>query len=358
MKADYSKWRARLKGEKVPTYTEPDERDVGFYRLPIRERAQNAQGNNNGRWKTIGWKPIALFVANEAELVCEVGVFPHMTTMSPDQRNEQWHWFVAYPITEELWRAVVERGEPWPGLPAQEQNDSLPKAWLEAKAEIDAGWPEKGHNAEPEQPLDVQHATVIDNAIAAAVKTVKSEEDAAKALGSKNRIAELRLKADKAGKAIYEPMYREYTAEQKKWSPIVARATATEKALNTAILTYREAERKRIAAEQAEADRKQREIDEANQRAADRAIAAGMPEPAPVVEAAPMPQAPAPIVATYGSRKLKEELKKFVEIDDITAVFTRFKAEPSVVDLLTKLAQKEIDAGRPVPGTHTREGLI
>ena len=211
-------------------------------------------------------------------------------------------------------------------------------------------------NAEPDEPLDVQHATAIDNAIAAALKKVTSEAEAAQALGSKNRIAELRLLADKAGKAIYEPIYRTYTAEQKKWSPIIKRAETAEKSLNTAILTFRETERRRIAAEQAEADRKQREIDEANARAADRAIAQGQTGACAgcVPEFALLSLCRSPIVATYGTRSLKEEVKTF--LDQVTSwdmLFAHFKDNGEVQALLTKLASAEIKAGRAVPGTTT-----
>ena len=341
LRPNYSKWKARLAGEKVPTFTEPDENDVGCYRLPIKERKQNAKGENNGQWKTVGYKPVLLGVM-DGVLCCQIGD----AVVSDDVRNDSWTSFVRHPITEDAWKAV-QRGEPWPDLPAF---DAVPAADREVTA---------ADNTELEQPLDVQHATAVDNAIAAAIKTVTNETEAAQALGSKNRIAELRLAADKAGKAIYEPIYRQYTAEQKKWSPIVARATAKEKELNTELLRFRERERLRIVAEQAEADRKQREADEANQRASDRAIAAGEPEPEPIVETADAPVfEPAPILPTYGTRKLKEDLKKFVVIDVISAVFARFKSEPQIIELLTKLAQREIDAGRNVPGTHVREGLI
>jgi hypothetical protein len=219
---------------------------------------------------------------------------------------------------------------------------------------------ENSVNAQVEEIApDKAHAAAIDAAIGAALKTVTSAAEDAQASGSKNRIAELRLAADKAGKSLYEPIYRQYTAEQKKWSPIIARATAEEKRLNAAILTFRESERKRIAAEQAEADRKQHELDEANQRAADRAIARGEPEEPPeVVEAAPVAVA-APIVPTYGTRAIKEELKTILDaITDYDAVYQFLKGEPDVKALLLKLATAKVKAGFTVPGCTTRQGLI
>lgn len=346
----YDRWRERLEGKKVVAYTQPDAFDLGFYRLPVRERDLNKVGKTNGKWKTVGFKPVALFLDGN-QVIGMIGDKP----MTPIEVDEMWGWIVQHPISEEVYRAVAEKGEDWPDfepLPVGADPTRMEPVPAADRAVTAAD------NIEPEQPPDVQHATAIDNAIAAAIKTVTNETEAAQALGSKNRIAELRLAADKAGKAIYDPIYRQYTAEQKKWSPIVARATAKEKELNTELLKFRERERQRIYAEQEAAAAKQREIDEANQRAADRAIAAGEPEPEPIVQVDDRVFAPDPLLPTYGSRRLKEELKKFVVIDDITAVFTRFKSDPQVIELLTKLAQKEIDAGRNVPGTHTREGLI
>ena len=161
--------------------------------------------------------------------------------------------------------------------------------------------------------------------MSAAIKAVTNETEAAQALGSKNRIAELRLAADKAGKAFYDPPYREYKRLHGLWSPMVARADAKEKELNRAILTFREFERQRIAKEQAEAIERQREIDEANERAAQRAIAAGEPEAAPKVVEVEMPSAPVPVLPTYGTRKLKEEVKTILDaITDYDIVLTTY----------------------------------
>lgn len=331
--ADYSYWKAAVAGQNPKMYV--DDPQLGFYRKPVKQR--DAKGNN----KRVGWEPIAIFMESR-EIVASIGCNEIFVT-DRDRLNELWSYVAGNPVSEEAWRAVAERGEAWP-------DETIPAADREV---------EKADNSEPEQPLDVQHATAVDNAIAAAVKKVTSEEEAAQALGSKNRIAELRLAADKAGKAIYEPIYRQYTAEQKKWSPIVKRAKTKEDELETELLNYREKERQRIAAEQAEADRKQREIEEANARMADRAIAAGEPEPPPVVEEAPMVAAPPPITPTYGTRKLKEEVHFILDaVTDYDAVYVFLKEEPKVKALLLDLAAAKVKAGFKVPGTTIREGLI
>jgi hypothetical protein len=330
MTNSYKFWQSSLAGENPKMFV--DQPELGFYRSPIKER--DAKGNN----KRTGWKAVAVFMHNGMP-TARVHAGSYVHDVIGDGLNELWSYIAGNPISEETYRAVAERGEPWPGeLPV------IPAADREVA---------KADNSEPERPLDVQHATAVDNAIAAALKAVTNEAEAAQALGSKNRIAELRLAADKAGKAIYDPIYRTYTAEQKKWSPIVARAAAKEKELNTAILTFRERERQRIAAEAAA---KQREIDEANAKAAELDIALAE-LPTEVVE--PVIVAPTPIVATYGTRKLKEEVKTFLDtVNDFDAVYTYFKETAEVKAFLTTLATAAVKAGRTVPGTTTRTGLI
>lgn len=362
----FDKWRARLDGETVTTFLQPDAEDEGYYRKPITEPKLNAQGQRNGQKRIIGWEPVAYFI--DRGKLC--GVIGDRDMAINEVFDESlWSWVVRYPISEELYRAVAERGEPWPDLaPATLTEAEVNSNFIKAiQADIPAANREvaKSDNNPPEElPAEVQHAQAIDSAIGAALTKVTSEAEAAIALGSKNRIAELRLAADKAGKAIYEPIYRDYKKVQGVWSPIVARAVAAEGKLQAAILTFREFERKRIAREQAdaaaEAAAKQRAVDEANEAAAQRAIAAGKPEPEPVVveHPAPVQAAPAPIAPTYGTRKLKEELKKFAVITDDVEVYRHFRADADLKALLEKLATNAIRSGATVPGATFREGLI
>jgi hypothetical protein len=329
----YQFWKDSMAGLKPKLYV--DDPRLGFYRKAIKER--NDKGNN----KRIGWEPIAIFMVGNT-MAARVGV----TDITGDALNELWSYVAGNPISEEWFRTVYERGEAWPdaAIPAE-----IPAANRDVA---------KSDNAPDEVAPDKAHAAAIDAAIGAAPVAVKSDADAAVALGSKNRIAELRLAADKVGKSLYEPMFRTYTAEQKKWSPIVARATAKEKELNTAILSFRESERQRIAKEQAEAERKQLELDEANARAADRAIARGEPEPMPEIEEVAMPVQAAPIVPTYGTRTVKEQIKKFAIINDPVAAFSYFKTDYDLLTRLDKLCTDAVRVGTIVPGVTYREGLL
>jgi hypothetical protein len=340
----YDFWKRSLAGEKPKMFV--DDPQLGFYRKPIKER--NDKGNN----KRIGWSAVAIYM-QDGVMTARVTSKMHIASgntiydATGDELNELWSYVAGHPISESEYRQVAEEGMNW--------SDAADEVAVIPAANRDVA---KSDNAPEEIEPDKAHATAIDAAIGAAPVAVKSDADAAVALGSKNRIAELRLAADKVGKSLYEPMFRKYTAEQKKWSPIIARATAKEKELNTAILSFRESERKRIAAEQAEAERKHREIDEANVRAADRAITRGEPEPMPEVEEVAMPVAAAPIVPTYGTRTVKEQVKKFAIINDPVAAFRRFQSDPDLMSRLEKLCTDAVRAGENVPGVTKREGLI
>jgi hypothetical protein len=354
-------WKKRLAGETIPTY-EADP-DIGYYRKRTKDIKTNV----------VTWMPVAYFIA-EGELVGVIGP----RDMTKNEVGDLWTFVCQYPIPEEVYFAADAwcTTDPtcttfeWPagllGEPKRPPFKQAPTMEEEIAGLLKGENRPAGNlvhdnttNAPPEVPLVEQHQTAINNAIAAAPKQVPTTaEQCALVEGSKNRIAELRLAADKAGKAIYEPIYRQYTTEQKKWSPIVSAASTAEKALGQLVLTFRERERQRIAKEQAEAVEKQRAIDEANARAADRAIAAGKPEPAPVVEEVKAPTL-APVAPTYGKRTTKAELK--VILDDITdydAVYQYFKNTEEVRAALTVLARVAVAAGRAVPGTKTREGLI
>lgn len=364
----WDRWRERLAQKEaglkitVPCYTSPDSEDEGFYRKPVTEPELNKQGKTNGRKKIIGWEPIAYFLQN-GQLV---GVINNRD-MTPNEMDDLWSWCVQHPIREDWYRTVSERGKPWPDLksadiishPDNGIGDDMDRA--EQAHEIPAANRDvaKDDNAPPDVLPEVAHATAIDNAISAAIKKVTNETEAAQALGSKNRIAELRLAADKAGKIKYEPPYAEYKRLYGEWNPPVKRAEAKEKELNTIILTFRESERRRIAKEQADAEAKQRDIDEANERAAQRSIGAGEPELPPIVEGVAQPAPLAPVAPTYGTRKLKEEIHQILEsVTDFDAVYIFLKNDPKVKALLTELATAKVKAGFTVPGVVTREGLI
>jgi hypothetical protein len=354
----FDNWRKRLAGESVPAHE--GHAEPGYYRIRKKDLATNR----------VYWTPVTYFV-DGGKLVGVIG----NRDMTDNEVGDLWAWVCAYPIPEAIYFQFDGRvevpNEEWPkamiGEPKRPPFASAAKDIIFGddafRGDIPAANRQvaRSDNLREDEniSLDMKHRADIQAAIGAAPKAVPvNAEQLAVVEGSKNRIAELRLAADKVGKSIYDPIFRQYKAEQTKWAAIVADATTEEKRLGKLVLTFRENERQRIAKEHAAAAAKQREIEEANQRAADRAIAAGKPEPAPVVDPAPV-IAPIAAAPTYGTRTTKAEVKTILdEITDYDAVYQYFKAEHRVQELLLALATNAVKAGRVVPGTKTHEGII
>lgn len=353
----YDKWRARLRKEKVVTYLTPDADDEGYYRKPSTRRLPN------GRNEILGWTPVAYFLDPFVPDVLRGVIGDRDMTEQEVASEELWSWVVANPVEYETYKAVAEEGKPWPDSP------EVQLAQLNGVESIPAANREVSRNdnrpEEPELAPELVAKQAIDNAIGLTKDLkVTNAEEASLAAGIMNRLAELRLKADKDGKAVYEPPFRLYKAAYAVWNPMVKEAEAAEKKVNRLLLTWQESERKRVAAEAAEeaakAAKAAKELEEANQRAADRAIANGEAEAPPVVEepAPPPPPKVTPIKPTYGSRARGGTMQTFVDVVDFDLVYAHFKEQDAVKAVLRTLATAAIKAGYTVPGTTKREGLI
>lgn len=339
----YQNWQARLAGKEVKTFLQPGLDDEGYYRKPVTEMVLDKTGKTNGQRRIIGWIPVAYFVDNLTPTVLRglTGIGDHMRDMRDDEvgSEELWSWVCRNPITYETYKSVAEEGEPWPDLP---KDVPTVLATDNAPAKVKTR----------QDYIDGIRATV-----ASAPKTIATKEDVEAAGGIKNRLAELRLEADKVGKAIYQPLHAAYTREQKAWSPMVAEAKAAEDAIDKLIRQWSERERVRLANEQAAAARLIAEEEERNQRTADRAIARGEEPPEPEVTEIAVPSAVvAPVAPDYGKRTVKPELKTFVTITDEAKVAAFFRGNPELVAVLQKLAERSTKLGHAVPGTTTREG--
>ena len=342
-------------------FSQPGPDDEGYYRKPVTEKKLGADGKSNGQNTVIGWTPVAYFM-HEGNLVGTVGAQGRSRMMKPEELESEdlWSYVVANPIPWDWYDAVVNKGLDWPDA-AKPLEQAAPAAVVEPVVERGIG-----DNKPPEVEPHIEHGEAIDNAVRAAQDLkVTDEASAAVLMGAKNRIAELRLAADKAGHAIYDPIYADYKAKQAPWPAMVTKASAMEKALNTRYLTWREAERQKAALAAAEAARIQREAEERNARAADRAIASGEPEAAPEIPAvspAPTPP-PAPVTPTYrahGQRATPKEVEKWHldGIDDYAKVYEFFKDNADVKAALLKVTTAAITNGQEVPGARRHFGLI
>lgn len=372
----FNKWKKRLEiAATYPTikaraeavaalkinFLQPDAEDEGYYRKPITEAVIGADGKSNGQKRVIGFEPIAYFL-KDGVLQGAIG----KRRMAPEELTDEglWSWVVNRPVSYEWWHSAAVKGEAWPDL-AQiaKMNDDMMKAAIPAaNREVTAS----DNQQADDRPLDVQHSEAIDNAVRAAKDlTAQDEISAGMLLGAMNRIAELRLAADKAGHAIYDPLHAVYKAEQKKWPGMISVASTMEGILNRRYLTWRAAERVKADAAAAEVARKATELEEANARAADRAIAQGTAEPAPVVPEVPPVTAAAtqPVAPTYrahGQRTAPKEVETWHcdGIVDQAMVYAHFKDTAGVKEVLLKLATAAIKNGQEVPGTRRHFGLV
>jgi hypothetical protein len=360
----FKNWQRKEAGEKVKSFLTPGIDDEGYYRRPITEPVLGANGKTNGQKRIIDWEAVAYFLDGDGVLRGVIGD----RDMTPNEVTDEhlWSWVCNRTISEQLYRAVAERGEPWPDLtPANKPVVGL-RSVVTVDEEIPAANREvaRSDNQPPELLPHLAHAEAIDNAIAAAqAMQITNDHEAAQVAGMKNRLAELRLAADKAGHAIYDPLRLVYETEQKKWAPIVKRADAMEKELHRRFLIFRDQQKRAAEKAAAEAAAKQREIDEANERAAQRAIARGEAESAPVIveEAPPAAAGPASpaVVPLYGTRKVREvEAWHLDGIDDFDAVYGYFKHTQEIRAALTVLARAATKAGRDVPGVKKHFGLV
>lgn len=373
----YNHWRARLAiAEKYSTVAERRAavaalkinfmrvtvEDEGYYRKPVTEKHPT-----NGSNIITGWIPVAYFLHNNV-LTGVIGSGDNARDLTAQEMLDEalWSWVVSNPISYELYQGVVEHGDDWPDLPKNGTPDLVDGGKTSYSTYPDErrdrnGNPREitsGDNKPPELLPHVEHATAIDNAIGAG-KGLKATTavEAALAAGAANLIRDRRLAAEKAGKIRVDPLKLAYETERNNWLPPVQRAKAAEDVLRKEVSNFETAERKRIAQEQLDAMEKQREQEEANARAADRAIGAGEPEPPPVVEEVAIPQAPQPVKATYGNYKpAAKQVRKFAVITDHVAVYKYFSDMPVMIEFLQKLATDEIRTGIVVPGTTVREG--
>jgi hypothetical protein len=238
----------------------------------------------------------------------------------------------------------------------------------------------RNDNAPPEEdkrPAYEIAAEKIDNARGVAdTFEVKDLKTAEQALGIVNRLAELRLQAKRDGEEEYKPLYNQYKKLLDAWKPPQDRAETSEKALTAKINSWKRAEEKRLkdeaakaeaerAAAVAKAELERIEREEAAARAADRAIAAGIPpaeQELPVIqegadhsdgEALRQPVAPTTVALapSYGKRQLRPTKREATyTVTDYDAIYSHFKNTEAVQNLLLMLAKNASKAGVTVSG--------
>lgn len=322
----YEYWKAALAGEKPRMVV--DQPELGFYRKGVYEKQENKAR------KRVGWTPVAIFVGSEGTMTAIVGgaTMPSQVMVDRDKLNELWSYVAAYPISEETYRAVAERGEQWPD--SHENGEAAPAA-----------------------PAGETDAARIDREISDCTKQIikyakiESDEQSAKARSLQNRFLDLRGEAKKAYDKENEPLLTKQKALRELWFPLRDLADAGSVAMRTAMGTWEDT--KREAAKRAAEATEKAARDHAE--AVTKAAAAN--QPAPPAPEPVKPNAPAPATQIRGGagRAGNVGTKKIVTAIDVDKVFAQFRDDPRTLEFLTDMAQRAVKAGLAVPGATVEE---
>lgn len=237
-----------------------------------------------------------------------------------------WTWVCDWPITEEVYRAVAEKGQPWPGSdPVVEEQVGV------------------GHNSGSIDEAE-EFADQIDAAEAGkdAYAKIIDDEQLAAAQSLRSRLLELKAEGEKKHKKEKEPWLEGGRAVDKRWLPNTKRAQAAADAIRSAMSAY-----------ETEKLRKQRQ-EEADRLAAEIA-ARKTSEPVPAPEESKPAVSTAPIRGSYGRAASVSVINVVTAITDQDALYAFLKSHPDLKNCMFELAKRAVAKGLDVPGVDVQE---
>lgn len=329
---DYAYWRAALAGQKPPV--EADKPQCGYYEL---RRGEDRD-------------PVAIYSDGAGGLLADVW------SDRVDLTETLWIGVANRPITDDIywdtrntrrWADTVGLVEPKP------ETSNVPGADVEVFT---------GSN----QPADVMvdQRELIDEQIAGATRMldelladgIKDRAAADRLANSKDRLKQLWDQAEAERKKEKKPHDDAAKDVQLRWKPTLETAEASRQRAIAAETVWLKAERKRLEAEAAEANRKIEEDRRRQQEEADAAAAAGR-------EAPPAPEPVAPVVAEKpraggaisGRRTGLRETRVFAIVEDWKLLIATLNGDDGFVADVRDLAQTYADraarGGNPLAGT-------
>jgi len=334
----YSYWQDALAGKNPAAVV--DEPQCGFYRMK----------------RGTTWVPVAVYPSVGFGMGFKIG----REVVGRNMGVELWPSYCANPITEAVYRAVAERGEPWPDadptVTALQEAKRQPKYDPEQEARNELAFiaeDDRRNAAEDAAPKPVdptaEFREQIQTAVAgaAAYKKIESDEASVRAASLRNMLMALANEADKVREAEKAPHLKASREVDTKWQPVIKQAREGAQAVRTAMEGW-ENDKRRAAA--AAASRAAEENSRRETAAAHNDISAPPPEPAKPQSNLPAPAAQ--IKPTFGKASGVQTFELVTAIDAVK-VFEHFKAHPDVTALLTKLAQAALNAGIEIDGvTH------
>jgi len=184
-----------------------------------------------------------------------------------------------------------------------------------------------------------------------AYETIKDDKTAEKALSLRNRLNELSKDADKLRTEEKEPHLKASKAVDAKWQPLVKKAKEGADKVRDAIGSW---ETVKLQQRRAEEKRAEDARSSAEQAAREQQSETAVME-APKVDVQP-DAAPSTVRASYGKAASVRAVVVVDEVTDWVALATYMSSHLEMQDLLRKLAQRALDAGRTnIPGVTTTE---
>ncbi|WP_146617824.1 hypothetical protein [Rhodoplanes serenus] len=240
------------------------------------------------------------------------------------------------PITEEVYRAVAERGEPWP--------DIDPTVADQIRAGIGGNQPPQDEAEILREQIDAARAGIAEYA------SIGDDEACNRAQSLRARLLELGSKADKIREREKRPHFDAAKAVDARFMPLVKDAKDGADRLRRVMEAYMTAKAKREAEERRIAEQA-RLAEEAKRRAS---------EPGPVQPPAPeLPppaaRASAPIRGAYGRAASIKPVIVITDVTDWPALLAYYSDHPEVRALVRRLADRAVAAGEAVPGVATEE---
>src|SRR5262245_9248690 len=311
MENEYDYWHGALAlGEKIKTdrtHVPPSDPQSGFYR-------------------THTGKPVAIWHDNDG---CNFQIDGREVDSS--RHEDEWGWVSRNPVTEEAYNFRRRLGF-WP---------DVDPAIGETMGNNIAG------ATDPETLAGL--LKVLETSAEQYVR-VTDDEMSKRALSLRNRMQTLRLRADKLREEEKAPHLKAGQEVDKKWQPMIKAAQLVTAALNRAMGQWEDAKR-------ADARRREWEAAEAARKAAD-AAKAGEPVPEPQAPPAGLEEPKDQIRSGYGKAASVRVKDIVVGIRDFDALLAAFRDSPVLREFLLGLAQKNIDAGIPVPGVIVEERSV
>lgn len=291
---NYTYWTNALAGNFGPVHD--GEPQLGFYRQRVKHGTD---------------KPIAIWHDSGTTYAVAggAGVDP----------NEIWTYVCRNPITEVVYRAVAERGEPWP--------DAIEDMIGRSNAPVN-----------PREAEQDEINSAVEAALAALKEPVKDQAAADRLGNHRDRLSKLWKAQDEKRKAEKQPHTDAAKAVDEAYKPMLGRIEEAGTKIKAALTVWLTAEDRRRREEQAAEFRRQEDARKVAQ-------AANLPPPEP----APLPEVERPKVGTAGRATALRTYRR-AEITDYAKALAHFSETKEVKELIQELANRCARAQIDIPG--------